>query len=84
MAYRYEPQTEDVEKLADLLSSRMPNTKFQFQLDQTTGQLRVRGCVGRTTQEYRYYEQLLRNEHEPEQVVETFENKFKCQPQLVR
>lgn len=83
MTYRYEPKSQDSEKLAELFGSRMPHIALQFQVDQRSGMLRVRGDAGKG-RNYRSYEQLLRNEHEPEFVVTTFEDKLKCRLQPTR
>lgn len=83
MTYRYEPKSVDSEKLAELLGSRMPHVRFKFQIAQQSGMLRVRGDAGKG-RNYRSYEQLLRNEHEPEFVATTFEDKLKCRLQPTR
>jgi len=83
MAYRYEPKTEDIGKLAELLGSNMPFINFRFRLDRQTGMLRICGSTGSGSKSYRYYEQLLRNNHSPESVVETFRDKLEC-PTLTR
>lgn len=76
-SYRYHPEGKDLQVLCKLFEEKLPNARFGFDLDRT-GELRIKCWSGTGS---RYYEQLLHDNHEPEQVAETFRDK--CGTRLI-
>lgn len=75
--YRYHPEGADMQLLCKLFEDRLPGNTFGFDFDRS-GKLRIKSW---SRNKARYYEQLLHNNHEPEQVATTFVQK--CGDRLI-
>lgn len=64
MTYKYEPNTEEVGRLCEMLDGKFKGAKFNFNLEQG-GLLRLK-----IWSRGKYFEKLLRNEDSPEGVIE--------------
>ena len=76
-SYRYHPEGPDMQVLCKLFEKRLPGNTFGFNIDRS-GKLRIKSW---SRDKARYYEQLLHNDHEPDQVVNTFAEK--CGDRLI-